>query len=161
MPRARKPPGPPAAGGYQPGADAGGGGGPPTLPPTAATGMAYGEHQQLIQAQQQIPLPGGGPAFPQQQPPPGGGPPAPGQGIAQAMQAAMQMRPPEGGLLAPSSRPHEPVTTGLPIGDGAGPEAIGASANPLADVLARIATSTGDQNLAALAERARALGGGR
>lgn len=39
-----------------------------------------------------------------------------------------------GGFNRPSSRPNEPVTTGLPIGAGAGPEALQAAPNPNAEL---------------------------
>lgn len=44
--------------------------------------------------------------------------------MALAIAAAQAMPAPAGGFAAPTSRPGEPVTTGLPIGAGAGPEAL-------------------------------------
>lgn len=48
-------------------------------------------------------------------------------------------RPPPPGsipsLTAPSERPNEPITAGLPVGPGVGPEALGAPAAPTSDAL--------------------------
>jgi len=66
-------------------------------PAQAPTGMPYGEHQQSIQSQQAVPLPNAAPSA------------TPGQ---------------FGPLDQPTGRPNEPVTTGLPLGAGAGPEAL-------------------------------------
>ena len=80
------------------------------------TGLASGEHQKLQEAQSAAPL---GQASPAPQPQVGGD-----QRMAAALQAAQSMQPPEGGLTAPSARPDEPLTAGLPVGAGAGPEAL-------------------------------------
>lgn len=90
--------------------------------------VPYGVGEQLADAQRQMPVPNGSP------PPPAAavaaGRPAPGSGgggtpppDVNALAAAMP--PPGGGLLAPTTRPGEPVTTGVPAGPGAGPEALG------------------------------------
>lgn len=56
-----------------------------------------------------------------------------------ALQAALATRPPGGtGLLAPTARPAEPVTAGLPVGPGAGPEALGATPTANATVLGEL-----------------------
>lgn len=50
-----------------------------------------------------------------------------------ALAAALATRPPGGmGLLAPTARPAEPVTAGLPVGPGPGPEALGSAGAPTA-----------------------------
>ena len=79
------------------------------------TGLAYGEAQKLQQAQAAVQL---GQATPQA--PPAG----PQDRMAQAIQAAKSMPAPEGSLLAPSARPNEPLTAGLSVGPGPGPEAL-------------------------------------
>lgn len=67
-------------------------------PVRAATGQPYGERKQQVEAQRVNPLP-------QQASPP-------------------QVVP----IDAPSQRPDEPVTAGLPFGPGPGPEALGVPA---------------------------------
>ncbi len=98
----------------------------PSQTPAAPTGMAYGAHADTIQAQQAMPLP--------QAPPPGAAAPAPGGapgggqalGFAGAVQAAADFQPPgpEAMLSAPTNRPGEPLTTGMPFGPGQGPEVL-------------------------------------
>jgi hypothetical protein len=66
-------------------------------PVRTVPGQTYGQAGQQAAAQQAIPLPQSA------------GPPPPGPGL----------------LAAPSNRPGEPVTAGLPIGPGPGPEAVG------------------------------------
>lgn len=81
------------------------------LPATAPTGLPYGDRAKLIASQRQVPM---GPAP---------GPSSPG--------GAVQGSPPSPGptpgslpFLGQTQRPLEPVTAGLPIGPGAGPEAL-------------------------------------
>lgn len=87
-------------------------------PVRTAPGQAYGVATQQAQAQQAMPLPGGaanaGPSTP---PPPGplGGMPPLGTG---PLPGSL------GPLHAPTGRPNEPVTHGLPTGPGAGPEIL-------------------------------------
>lgn len=82
-----------------------------SLPLNAPTGLPYGDRQQLISAQRAVPM---GPA-----PTPAAAPAAP--------QAASPPGPPPGAqdFLRPTERPNEPVTAGLPMGPGPGPEALG------------------------------------
>lgn len=173
--RPRRPAGPSTGGGYAPGQNPGGSGQAISVAP----GAPYGERQQLTDMQRQMPLPQ---AAPVPTPPAGapvpspGGPPSVASGggmqaaFMSALQAADASRSPEqgggGGLLAPSARPAEPVTHGLPIGPGAGPEAVGGigapSSGPNDQILAnlyrayQIAPSEG---LRALIERTEALRG--
>jgi hypothetical protein len=116
------------------------------------TGQAYGRAQDQQAAQKAIPLPqdpAAAPA-PQQQ----------GQPDLMALVAQMQ----GGGvpLAAPSERPQEPVTAGLPFGPGAGPEAISSMfaqrRNQTADVLDQVAAWTGDPRMQEMAQRARMQG---
>lgn len=97
--------------------------------------MQYGAHQASIAAQQAMPLPQtqSASAAPPVPASPGGG-----GALAQALAQAQAMAPPQGGLLAPSNRPSEPVTAGLPIGPGPGPEALGGMANMNASGLAEL-----------------------
>lgn len=126
--RPRRPAGPSTAGGYQPGSNPGGGA--PTQPISVAPGGPYGERKQLTGMQQQQPLPA---AAPTPTPAAGGTPVQPGGGMQAALQAALATRPPGGtGLLAPTARPAEPVTAGLPVGPGAGPEILGGAGAPTA-----------------------------
>jgi len=82
---------------------------PPTLVPT---GQPYGQRQALVQSQQTLPVaPAGTTAAG----------PAPPEPIGQAPQPPVE--PPA--FHRPTDRPGEPITTGLPIGAGAGPEALG------------------------------------
>lgn len=141
------------------------------LPAQAPTGGAYGSHAPLIAAQQAIPLPGPGAPVgpPPQGGPPGAGPPMPGgsapasggpQELMAALQAAQNHAAPNVGLGGPTQRPDEPVTAGIPLGPGPGPEALGLppqGAGSMADLLQRMADQTGVSTLASLAERARTL----
>ena len=98
--------------------------------PTAAGGQTYGDRAQQIAAQRAIPIANGptltpnappaGPGGPQS--PPSAGPPGP-----QDLQAMTDAHNGPGTSLAldrPTERPNEPVTHGLPVGPGAGPEAL-------------------------------------
>ena len=61
--------------------------------------------------------------------------------------------------LEPTQRPNEPVTTGLPFGLGAGPEAMGPSYANLGQILSAAASSSGASSLATmLASSAKSLG---
>lgn len=85
-----------------------------------APGQPYGQRQQLEQAQQAVPLPNAQnlPAAPTQ----AAGPSALPQG------GPMPALPGAQPFTRPTERPNEPVTTGLPVGAGAGPEALSTSA---------------------------------
>lgn len=76
-------------------------------PVTVATGQPYGARQEQVAAQRAVPLPA---APPVPATPPG---PAPGS---------------FGRFDRPTERPDEPLTAGLPIGAGPGPEAVHAPA---------------------------------
>ena len=84
------------------------------VPIAAATGQAYGERGAQIAAQRAVPM-----ARPATDMVPPAGPSAP----------AAQSAPPPGPQIVPLSdptaRPGEPVTAGLPVGPGAGPEVLG------------------------------------
>lgn len=99
------------------------------LPPSAATGQTYGAAKQQLDAQRQSPMasaPAPAPALaPANTPTPSAGAAlAPLPGPAPVMPGEMQP------LNAPSQRPNEPITAGLPIGAGPGPEVLTATPNP-------------------------------
>lgn len=136
-----------------------------TQAPAAPQDQAYGQRGEQIAAQNQLPLPDErGPVGPPPAPAAGGAPPLapppPPDPLAAAM--AMAPPPPDGQLTAPTERPWEPVTAGLPLGDGPGPESIPLLAapqrqTPAARALAILAAANdNDPNLARLAEQARA-----
>jgi hypothetical protein len=61
--------------------------------------------------------------------------------------------------LEPTQRPNEPVTTGLPFGPGAGPEAMGPTFANLGQVLSTAANEGGASSLAMmLSSSAKSLG---
>lgn len=72
-----------------------GGAGSATQPVRVAPGGAYGSRQAAVEQQQGAPMYAAAP--------PGGGPPVPS-------------------VFRPTDRPNEPITAGLPIGPGPGPE---------------------------------------
>lgn len=79
-------------------------------PVRAAKGQVYGERKRQEEAQQVIPLP------------------------QQAAPTAPRREVPPGSLIpltAPTQLPEEPVTAGLPLGEGPGPEAL--AAQPMGD----------------------------
>lgn len=81
-----------------------------TQPVQVPTGLPYGDRQQLEQAQQAVPLPNGPPQQPDVHP---------------VLAGAQQMQPPAGSMLAgPTTAPNEPLTAGIPLGAGPGPEAL-------------------------------------
>lgn len=71
------------------------------------------------------------------------------------MAAAAAVSANGGGLLTrPSSRPDEPVTAGLPVGPGAGPEALPRfGGSPGGRFLHELAAATGNAYFAELADR--------
>lgn len=127
-------------------------------------GQAYGAAQQQAQAQQQIPLPDNATQTPPSMTPspvqaPGGGEAAPPE--EDIMEMLRQLTPTTG-LYSPTERPNEPITAGLPFGDGPGPESIAPffqlRRNAAADTLEALAQFTGDSVLAQLAQVSRQRG---
>lgn len=106
---------------------------------SAPTGLPYGERQGLEQAQQGAPLP-------QQA--------SMDQVLAAATNHAFQ--PVQ--LNAPTERPYEPTTHGLPIGPGGGPEVMQRPANQTSMQLRQLAAQTGDNFISDLASRLEAWG---
>lgn len=109
-------------------------------PVQAPTGLPYGQNQALEQAQAAAPLP-------QAQDP-----------FEGALQAAQQMEFSPVPLNAPSSRPFEPVTSGLVSGAGPGPEALGPQTGLSAAIERAIAQTGGSDVFQMLLERARQMG---
>jgi hypothetical protein len=63
-------------------------------------------------------------------------------------------------LYAPSSRPHEPITTGVAVGPGAGPEALsmGKATQKLSDILVKMLPFDTDGSIAVMYQNALARG---
>lgn len=133
-----------------------------TQAPQAPNSQAYGQRGDQIAAQKAMPLPQQAPAQ-GQAPPPGG---TPAQAAAQPvdiMALAKEYDPGITPLTAPSNRPGEPVTAGLSLGAGPGPEIFSqpARATRAADTLTALAQSTGDNRFMEMAARIRQGGGAR
>lgn len=77
----------------------------------------------------------------------------PGMDPAQVMQFLAQNNP---ALLARTQSPDQPVTAGLPMGPGTGPQSLSIlqSSTPLARMLTTLTDQTGDPTFRRLAERA-------
>lgn len=91
------------------------------LAPKAATGLPYGEHKALIQAQQAVPLQSAATPAPSATPP--------------VVGAGSPALPGQQDFTRATERPAEPVTAGLPIGAGPGPEVLQANTQPSADII--------------------------
>jgi hypothetical protein len=90
--------------------------GPKPVPARAASGQTYGKRSEQMAAQRAMPI---------SRPSTDAVPSAP-TGAGPAPPAPTGPRP--GGVVpldAPSQRPNEPLTAGLPVGPGPGPEALG------------------------------------
>lgn len=134
-------------------------------PLRAATHQPYGDAGDQLAAQRTVPLP-------QAPPVPTGAPitpdavlgapgAAPADPLAAALQSAQAWQPPMSvGLHAPTARPDEPITHGLAMGPGAGPEALGLNTPQpaVATTLADLARISGDPSLAMLAQQALGRG---
>lgn len=130
------------------------------LPIEAAPDQTYGVGQDQLAQQAAIPLPNNRAPSPAAAPPEA---PAPGQTppadpLARAVESAGAMPFHPVGLAGPSAFPDEPLTAGLGIGHGPGPEALPPmphARNYTADVLATLAEVRQSPQLAALADRLR------
>jgi hypothetical protein len=106
------------------------------LPAQVATNQTYGQSSQEMDSLRRVPM-GASPGSPGVAPP-GGGPgaaplPGPGGGgPSSTAPAPPPMAEPgsAGPFNRPTERPHEPVTTGLAIGAGAGPESLPRAQGP-------------------------------
>lgn len=118
----------------------------------AVPDQPYGVAAQQRQAMQAIPLPVQQQAAPSPASAPGGAASSPTPGVPSALPGAPMVGA-NGPLTRPTERPNEPVTHGLPMGPGAGPEAltgIGAAAREgvieqgtLSHLLTNLAASPG------------------
>lgn len=100
----------------------------PAVPIKAAPGQQYGAAKAQIEAQRAVPI--ARPATDVVTPMRTGGPEASSPASGPPVPLPGQLMP----LDAPSQRPGEPVTAGLPVGPGAGPEALGPLAGGGEDV---------------------------
>jgi hypothetical protein len=75
-----------------------------------------------------------------------------------AIDAAARTPPPVGGLADPTRRPGEPITAGIAMGPGAGPEALPGFRPSSAQVFRQLADATGDTQFAGLAVLADEMG---
>ena len=130
--------------------------------PSVAPGQDYGDRQDQVRQQQDLPLPdmhsptpGGAPSPGAASPPgaPGGG------GMAAALAAAQAMPPPDRPPWA-DGPVDEPITAGLPSGPGPGPEALrarygGGRRFPVAEMYQRLAALSGDPYWGELAQSAQ------
>jgi hypothetical protein len=140
--------------------------GAPAQAASPVAGQMYGagvEQQRLAEA---LPTPNGrsapAPAAPVPSGSQGAGSSSPAQPVPneppnfeQQMAAAGALRSQTGLLTQPTARPAEPVTAGLQLGPGPGPEALQArSGSPAGDGFRRLSQITGDPYFAQLARRA-------
>lgn len=132
-------------------------------------GAAYGDKQAMVEANKVAPIPdrnaqrdaqiNAGIAAARQRAAklvPQGPPPAPPNINDAAAAIAGNLPQVQGRLTQPTAYPGTPVTNGIPVGPGAGPEALGpataaAAATPIWQTLA---AATGDPYLTELARRA-------
>lgn len=136
--------------------------GVPGQAPASPVDVPYGEGERALESQRRMPVPDysataptAGSAPPTAQPTGGGSalPQPPVGSLDQALAAAQAMAPPSNLLSQPSARPNEPLTAGLPIGPGPGPEAL-ASGDRAVRTLRMLADVTADASFSELAEMA-------
>jgi hypothetical protein len=119
------------------------------LPVSAPTGLPYGDRAKLVQAQRAVPM--GTP-----------GSPPPGAGTPPSQPPAAGPAPGSLPFTGPTERPNEPVTAGLPIGPGAGPESLTMNqSNPQDPIFQAVAAldalgSTADRATAAVRDAVHA-----
>lgn len=81
----------------------------------------------------------------------------PAERYQRAIMAAQQMKGEPGLFTMPTGRPNEPVTHGLPVGPGAGPEVLNTLVgSPVGEVMRNLTRMTGDPLFAELARKAQA-----
>lgn len=124
-----------------------------------ANGLDYGERQQTLAQERTTPMSQADPISPMDLSAPSAGSPATAGPAAQAMDFGGV------GFGGPSTRPNEPITHGVDIGPGAGPEALPVQARPqyatqgpTTQLLARLSASDQSGALASLYQSALALG---
>lgn len=117
----------------------------PAVPVVDAPAEQHGQRQQLVEAQRDAP-----PGRPPTETPPG-------NPLEAAIGAATQGLGPSVGLAAPSDG--RPITSGLPIGPGPGPEALFSQRrSKTAEQLERLAFELDDPDLMEMATLARQRG---
>lgn len=118
------------------------------LPAVAAKDQQYGKAGEQIAGQRIVPM----------APPPGVAAGAP----STAGSPSRVLPGSQGPFDRPSERPDEPLTTGVPVGAGAGPEVLGLPPGPsptatLVGSLEAMARATGSRDIAQLAMRAQQI----
>jgi len=129
-------------------------------PVAVPRGTTYGQGERDMESQRRTPLPdyaaSGSQAVPNPGPTTSGGPGSPAppseDRLAAAVQAASQMAPPQQ-LNAPTRRPNEPLTAGMSMGPGPGPEIL-ASGDQVVRTFQTLASITADPSFQRLAELA-------
>jgi hypothetical protein len=125
----------------------------PKVPTIVPKGAQYGQRQALETSQRVLPPAAGNPG----QPAPVGAPATPVGAPGAPGAAAGPVNLPA--FNRPSERPGEPVTHGLPIGAGGGPEVMGMPPNNLGQLLDQLSrqpfASPAIQQLAALVKSGR------
>lgn len=121
---------------------------------SVANGLPYGERQQTLAQERTAPMAQADSVAPAPIP---SGPPA-GPGGAPAAATGMNFG-------APTARPNEPITHGVDIGPGGGPEQLPVtqqpayqSLGPMSQMLAQLSANDMSGSLAQLYQSARALG---
>lgn len=117
------------------------------LPISTVPGQEYGAATAQRQAQRTVPMA-------QQNTPPVESAPTP----TAAKPASALPQPGSMPYIAPTQRPNEPVTAGLPFGPGPGPEALGAQTLNASQHLADAARMSGSPTLSNLAAIASLFG---
>lgn len=118
--------------------------GPQVLPPTAGPSQQYGQRAAQLAAQRAMPM-ASGPAAPS---------PAAGPAPDVRTEAQNFQMPQVTALDAPSERPGEPVTTGLAVGPGAGPEVLPGAPDDTIEQLRAVYRMFPTNDLRELIERA-------
>jgi hypothetical protein len=132
-----------------------------SMPIETATGQGYGVAAEQQAAQRAIPV--------ASQPTPGAqlGNPAQGPGVVPQVPATVNEQiapelpayPGELKFAHPTDYPNEPITAGIPMGDGPGPEALVSTRPTVANLLGGLASTPGaSATLLDLASAARNLG---
>lgn len=130
--------------------------GAPAATPAPMVNAPYGEGERAIESQRRTPVPDysqGTAAAGPPGAPPSAPAPAPGDRLQAALLAAKGMAPPTNLLTMPTQRPGEPITSGLRIGAGPGPEVLH-SGDRAVRTLRMLAEVTADPSFANLAELA-------
>lgn len=140
--------------------------GAPPQPVGPVAGQNYGAGAQQMALQQAMPAPNEraqsmepAPTAPAIGGTPASAPPPESEAerYMRMLDAAKAATPSTGLLTQPTARPDEPVTAGLPIGAGPGPEILQArTSTPAGDLLRRLSSATGDPSFAELARKAGA-----